>query len=562
MKADQFKFGINNLNNWFKNLKGGVLLASIVIILCFFLTIFIFNKSISETEAVDQTTEAQNNLDKIAADIKDIENGVHGFLLTGDSTYLKPYRESQDDLWLSFNTVYTIQKNNPAQRYMLDSLKHYLELRLISLNDLLMAKINKSQPEADSDMQKGKTYMFLAMDLIDQMKKNGDTFYKDRYDSAKSHLENARLLITLFLSISVIVAITSFYALTKSQREIAQREIRYRNLFDQNKEIIFTLNENLEVSDINRSVYEHLGFTQQEILSAGLFSRFTPAARDEIMRLIESHHRVDNYEVELWTKDDVKKMFLLNLIPTDKTVGSYQGSLYDINARVRLEEERVSLERYANVGKVSRVIAHEVRNPLANIQLAVEAIHGVSEKNEMNEYLRIIEKNAFRINNLVTELLSSTKLSEFNLMPVKINQLIDETLKAADDRIRLNDIKLIKSYDPEICTVMADEEKLKIALLNLVVNGIEAMENGGILKIGTKKTNDCCLVIIEDSGKGITPDDIKKIFQPFFSTKSNGTGLGLATSQNIILNHAGSIEVESIELKGTKFTVTLKLETN
>lgn len=561
MPAEQLKIGFNNLNRWFKNLKSGVLFASVVIVVCFILTIIIFKKSIAETESLDQTTDVQYALEKTASGLKDIENGVHGFLITGDTTYLYPYFKSQGLLWYYFNSVSALTSKNPIQHQRLDTLKYYIEQRLYALDELYAdQQLNKPEMQKSHEMQTGKDYMLKAMILIDQMKRTENNYYHERFTSAKAHLRNALILITLFLSISVIVAITSFYALTKSQREISEREIRYRNLFDQNKEIIFTLNRHLEVSDINRSVFDHLGYTQQEIQESGLFSKFNSHSKNEVLELIHSVNRVDNHEVEIITRLNNTKVFLLNLILTDKIKGNYQGSLYDINDRVKLEEERVSLERYANVGKVSRLIAHEVRNPLTNIHLAVEAMAKVANDQEINEYLRIIEKNAFRINNLVTELLSATKLNEFNLTPVPINQIIEETLVSAKDRIRLNNITLIKNYDPEICSVMADAEKLKIALLNLVVNGIEAMETGGDLKIETKKVDGNCLVIIEDGGKGICKEDLKKIFQPFFSTKSNGTGLGLATTQNIILNHAGSILVDSIPSKGTKFTVILKLE--
>lgn len=561
MAAEQFKIGFNNLNRWFKNLKSGVLFASVVIVLCFILTIIIFKKSIAETESLDQTTDVQYALEKTASGLKDIENGVHAFLITGDTTYLYPYFKSQDLLWYYFNSVSALTIKNQIQHQRLDTLKYYIEQRLYALDELYEGQqLNKPEIQKFQVMQTGKNFMFQAMLLIDQMKQTENNYYHERFISAKAHSRNALILVTLFLSVSVIVAITSFYALTKSQREISEREIRYRNLFDQNREIIFTLNRQLEVSDINRSVFDHLGYTQQEIQESGLFSKFNKHSKNEILDLIQTVNRVDNYEVEIVTRFNDNKVFLLNLILTDKLKGNYQGSLYDIHDRIKLEEERVSLERYANVGKVSRLIAHEVRNPLTNIQLSVEAISKVVSDQELSEYLRIIEKNAFRINNLVTELLSATKLNEFNLIPVPINQLIEEALVSAKDRIKLNNIRLIKNYDPEICKVMADAEKLKIALLNLLVNGIEAMETGGDLKIETKKVNGNCLVIIEDSGKGIYKEDLKKIFQPFFSTKSNGTGLGLATTQNIILNHAGSIQVESIPSKGTKFTVILKLE--
>ena len=128
----------------------------------------------------------------------------------------------------------------------------------------------------------------------------------------------------------------------------------------------------------------------------------------------------------------------------------------------------------------------------------------------------------------------------------------------AKDRIELTNIKVDKKYTPDICHVAVDKEQIKIAFLNVIVNAVEAMEAGkGILYLKTENRNDKCVITIADNGNGMREDDFLKLFDPYFTTKPKGTGLGLTHTQNIILNHKGSIHVESKAGEGTKFEITL-----
>jgi signal transduction histidine kinase len=141
-----------------------------------------------------------------------------------------------------------------------------------------------------------------------------------------------------------------------------------------------------------------------------------------------------------------------------------------------------------------------------------------------------------------------------------INELLDETLEMAKDRIDLNHIKVEKKYSADICDISVDAEKIKIAFLNIIVNAIEAMENDkGILELITKKAGNKCIVEIRDNGIGMDEDTVQKVFEAFFTGKPNGTGLGLTNSQNIILSHKGKVKVYSQPFKGTSFVIILDI---
>src|SRR5688572_9130432 len=223
--------------------------------------------------------------------------------------------------------------------------------------------------------------------------------------------------------------------------------------------------------------------------------------------------------------------------------------------------ELKSMEKFVATGRVARTIAHEVRNPLTNISLAAEQLQEmVSQNNESSVLLDMISRNSIRINQLVSDLLNATKVIELNIRPVNINKILDETLEMAADRLDLSQVKVEKNYSTDVCEVLVDEEKVKIAFLNIIVNAIEAMEKSkGILSLRTKNGVDTCIIEIEDNGNGMDDDTLQKLFEPYFTSKPNGNGLGLTNCQNIILSHRGNITVKSTLRKGTSFNVTLKM---
>ncbi len=230
------------------------------------------------------------------------------------------------------------------------------------------------------------------------------------------------------------------------------------------------------------------------------------------------------------------------------------------NANAQLVQMR-SMEKFAVTGRIARTIAHEVRNPLTNINLATSQLKtDIPAADENMLYLfDIIDRNSSRINKLISDLLQTTKFSELSFTVVSINDLLEETLLMAKDRIGLNHITIEKKYNPNI-RINVDKEKMKIAFLNIIINAIEAMEpDKGILKVGTKIDGKVCVVNISDNGIGMDEISLGKLFEPYFTNKPNGNGLGLANTQNIIFNHKGTINVSSTEGTGTTFVIRLAI---
>lgn len=235
-----------------------------------------------------------------------------------------------------------------------------------------------------------------------------------------------------------------------------------------------------------------------------------------------------------------------------------------INELADLNKELIdlrSLEKYAVTGRIARTIAHEVRNPLTNINLSIEQLRSeVPETENTDMFFKMISRNSERINNLVSDLLNSTRVTELKFEEVKVNDILNNSLDMALDRIELKQIQVIKTFEKDMCSISADVEKIQVAFLNIIVNAIEAMENQGILKIKTSSEKGKCVVKISDNGIGMNKQELGKLFEPYFTTKEKGNGLGLANSQNIILGHNGTISAESVPGEGTTFTIILEFK--
>lgn len=264
----------------------------------------------------------------------------------------------------------------------------------------------------------------------------------------------------------------------------------------------------------------------------------------------------------------IYSVFIYNKGNKEKEAADNKAKRYSLELEERVKElkqvnreleELKSVEKFTSTGRIARTIAHEVRNPLTNISLASEQLKDFARNNPESEILLdMIGRNAIRINQLVSDLLNSTRFAQLEYNSGNINQLLDETLELAKDRIELNKIRVVKNYDPERGELMMDIEKIKLAFLNIIVNAIEAMEQGeGVLRITTRKRGDRYFIEIADNGAGMDEDTIQKLFEPYFTGKSKGNGLGLTITQNIILNHKGSINVQSRKGEGATFIITL-----
>ena len=202
-------------------------------------------------------------------------------------------------------------------------------------------------------------------------------------------------------------------------------------------------------------------------------------------------------------------------------------------------------------------LTHEVRNPLTNIVLAVEMLQHHITSDVQRSYLDIITRASDRIKTLVTELAEAQRDQHKEEGLHSLHKLLDEVLLMTNDRLKLKNITVIKDYFKEDHSMIQKGVEIKIALTNIIINAIDAMkEQSGVLKLVTTAANGSYSLAIEDNGCGISAADLEHIFNPFFTRKTGGLGIGLATTCDILKANNVKIEVESEEGRGTKFILS------
>ena len=246
------------------------------------------------------------------------------------------------------------------------------------------------------------------------------------------------------------------------------------------------------------------------------------------------------------------------LFDLENNPSSYQIIIKNLTQEKRSKQRLIRSEKLATTGRISRSIAHEVRNPLTNINLALDhLVEELPEDGDYAIYTEIISRNSKRINDLITELLNSAKPSDLQLSRSSVNQVVQEAIELARDRLHLNGIKLHTKIKEEF-ELDLDKEKFKTAILNLIINAIEANDKrNGEIYIRIFSSLSEVHIEIKDNGKGIEKEFLMKLFDPFFTGKTEGMGLGLTSTQNIIIQHGGNIDVDSEVGKGTIFIVNL-----
>jgi signal transduction histidine kinase len=215
--------------------------------------------------------------------------------------------------------------------------------------------------------------------------------------------------------------------------------------------------------------------------------------------------------------------------------------------------------REIELNQFASALAHEVRNPLSTINLAVQMLKSPAKALDHKLYLDIILKASGQINDLITDILNTGQPGEMQLDKYTIHQLLDEALAVTEDRILLKNITVRKDYSTLDCKIFVNKQIIKIALVNIITNAIDAIhQTKGKLKLITRSINGKCTIEIEDNGIGISKENLKNLFKPYFTDKAGGMGLGLSTTMAIVKANRGTIEVHSEEGKGTRFMLSFE----
>ncbi len=355
------------------------------------------------------------------------------------------------------------------------------------------------------------------------------------------------------------------YALERAGtlKALRANERKYRSIFEKSKDAVFVTDSALNFKDVNEAIESLLGYDKEEVLDMNLCDLMDPLLyKNYLLESIQAGNDVNDWEVVMNTNEGEKKYCMLTLAieDSDKADGYVQGIIHDITNLKKVEKATLQGEKLAAAGRLVRTIAHEVRNPLNNITLSVEQMQQDVKDEQMQLYMDIIKRNGKRINDLISELLNTSRPSENRLEKATLQHILDEVIAASIDRLTLKRIKLQVSYPNSEVDILADAEKLKLALLNIVINAVEAMEElEGMLSISVQRTNNSAVLVISDNGCGISEENISRLFEPYFTQKRNGVGLGLTFTLNILQAHKANIEVTSAPGTGTAFNITFPM---
>jgi signal transduction histidine kinase len=224
------------------------------------------------------------------------------------------------------------------------------------------------------------------------------------------------------------------------------------------------------------------------------------------------------------------------------------------------QAQTIRAEKLAVVGRLATSVAHEVNNPLQAITLQLQLIDEQPLPEEMHKRLGIVQQEVNRITGIVQRLLDFQRPSLSRRTPQQIATLLDEVISLVENKLYQHHITVRQWKTPNLPLVIVDGGQIKQVFLNLILNAIDAMSEGGTLSIRSRHQGNLLIISFTDSGVGMLPEVIENIFEPFFSTKASGSGLGLTISQKIVINHGGTLEVTSTPGKGSTFTVLLPIE--
>ena len=360
---------------------------------------------------------------------------------------------------------------------------------------------------------------------------------------------------------------TSILEEKESLQEIA---LRYLNdgvfIFDKDRKIVL----------FNPACEQIVGFSAEEITNneTNCFDIFQCHSSDGEclaicpgLDLLEEKRTKIAREYLIKTKEGKQKRVVTNysIIKDDNNRIEYVvGVMRDITEEKMFNEELVRSKTLATLGQYSNELAHEIKNPLNAISIQMSLLereigkHDLSTGEELADVVRVVKEEISRLNKLAKDCLSFSKSGDLERTEEDIRQIIEELLSLVTPHADLNGVNIYLSMSGSCPQVFVDRDKLKQAFLNLILNAIEAMAGGGKIAINVSKKDNYLNISIKDTGPGIPDEQHDKIFDLFYSTKSGGTGVGLAITKNIIHAHGGNIRFEKL-VEGAEFIIELPL---
>jgi len=338
-------------------------------------------------------------------------------------------------------------------------------------------------------------------------------------------------------------------------------EQKFRDLYEHSPTLLRTVDLNGKILNCNERYAVELGYTKEELLNTSIFDHVPNNQLDKARKVFDEWKRIGRIggiQLTLKRKDNTTFDALLFASGVYDSLGHMIGSntsiidLTELN-QVKREILDEKLKRLTSIGELSARIAHDLRNPMSVLKNTFELLEldlREVQTDSIKNKIQRIERAITRINHQVENVLDYVKEKPLKLENVSINSLLSSVVERINVPVNIT-INLPKND----LKVKCDFEKMEIVFINLITNAIQVMSNNGEINVRSKYDGDNCLIDVEDNGPGIPPEHIKKIFDPLFTTRQIGTGLGLPSCKTIVEAHKGKIDVISSLGKGTLFRI-------
>jgi PAS domain S-box-containing protein len=340
---------------------------------------------------------------------------------------------------------------------------------------------------------------------------------------------------------------------------LARAELK--NIFESISDMVYFTDNEFTIKRINQAVVKRIGKPEEEIVGEKCYKIFhgmdqpwedCPHAKSINLKKPFVGEIEDPY---------LGAAFVVSNSPITDSSGNIVGTVHlsrDVTELKTLRERVAHSERMAALGELAARVAHEIRNPLISIGGFARRLEK-KLSNDTAEYAKIIVNEVTRLENILKEILGFVKSSRVNKVSVNINEFVNDIIDFFTPTITEKQNTIVKELSETPLISSIDPDRIKEALLNIIANASQATDHGTIT-VKTRREDNEAVIELSDTGCGIKPEDLKNIFNPFFTTKPQGTGLGLAVTHKIIQEHDGRVKVESVWGGGTAFRIYLPLE--
>lgn len=386
----------------------------------------------------------------------------------------------------------------------------------------------------------------------------------DEIHSMESKMLTRTILVSLLIVVITIIVL-SFIISNQNYNLISEEYKRIQtfsgNILENLSLALITIDTENNIFIFNRSAYEILLIPFSETMQINIDS--IRNISNDIYQLLISKKALKNYEIETEIKGN-KKTFMLNstaLEKADSKIDTYSLLIEDITEIRKISKQLIQNDKFTAMGELASGVAHEIRNPLNTIYMISQRLDreykNKLKSEDFNSLTDILHSESQRVNSIIEQFLRFTKPLKLAKQKIKISELLDDIIKIISIQAEAKNI-IVNTIIETDAEVNIDYQQMKQVFLNLFRNSIEATNQGGKIGIRFYKSESKFIFEIYDTGCGISEENLKKIFDIYFTTKPTGTGMGLSIVRQIILQHGGTIDVESNIDKGTKFIITLQ----